>query len=236
MTLPLSVTTPLRHTGWPPIFTSWRATWERAIGITSTGRGNLPSTSTSLLSSMMQTNFAEAAATIFSRVSAAPPPLISTPSAVASSAPSMYRLSGPSALRSSSGTPMARKLSEVRRELETAPESWILRSFSASMSSVTVEPVPMPSTMPLSMYVRAASAARRFFFMGVPISSEQRSEISYPPKQLCPLTRAQLITFEGLLFLSGLFLCYLLLRLLCFRCHDRNLRYRVSPGSEYIHD
>src|SRR5271165_4527533 len=43
-----------------------------------------------------------------------------------------------------------------------------------------------------------------------------------PPKQLCPLTRAQLITFEGLLFLSGLFLGYLLLRLLCFRCHDRN--------------
>ncbi len=47
-------------------------------------------------------------------------------------------------------------------------------------------------------------------------------EISYLQKQLCPLTRAQLITFEGLLFLSGLFLCYLLLRLLCFRCHDRN--------------
>jgi hypothetical protein len=47
-------------------------------------------------------------------------------------------------------------------------------------------------------------------------------EISYPQKQLCPLTRAQLITFEGLLFLSGLFLFSLLLRLLCFRCHDRN--------------
>src|ERR1700690_307385 len=43
-----------------------------------------------------------------------------------------------------------------------------------------------------------------------------------PLKQLCPHMRAQLITFEGLLFLSGLFLSYLLLRLLCFRCHVRN--------------
>jgi len=41
----------------------------------------LPSASTSLVSSMMQTNFAEAAATTFSRVSAAPPPLISAPPA-----------------------------------------------------------------------------------------------------------------------------------------------------------
>ena len=44
MTLPLSVTTPSRQTGCPPIFTSWRATYERAIGITSTGRGKVPST------------------------------------------------------------------------------------------------------------------------------------------------------------------------------------------------
>ena len=38
------------------------------MGITSTGRGNAPSTSTSLESSMMQTKRFEAAATIFSRV------------------------------------------------------------------------------------------------------------------------------------------------------------------------
>ena len=43
------------------------------------------------------------------------------------------------------------ELSEVWRELETAPASWILRSFSTSMSSLTVEPVPMPSTMPSLM-------------------------------------------------------------------------------------
>ncbi len=47
--------------------------------------------------------------------------------------------------------PAAFSFSEVWRELETAPESWILRSFSTSMSWFTVEPVPMPNTMPLSM-------------------------------------------------------------------------------------
>ncbi len=59
------------------------------MGMTSTGSGKAPSTGTSLESSMMQTKRFEAAATTFSRVSAAPPPLISTPSAVASSAPSI---------------------------------------------------------------------------------------------------------------------------------------------------
>src|SRR6266436_7219563 len=106
------------------------------------------------------------------------------------------------------------KACEVWRELDTTPSSCVLRSFSASMSWATVEPVPTPSTIPASMYARAASAARRFF------STDMRNHL--PQKQLCPLTRAQLITFEGLLFLSGLFISYLLLRLLCFRCHDRN--------------
>ena len=46
--------------------------------------------------------------------------------------------------------PRRASFSEVWRELETAPASCILRSFSASMSWFTVEPVPMPSTMPLS--------------------------------------------------------------------------------------
>src|SRR5690606_26599087 len=45
--LPLSVTTPSRHTGWPPVSARIsRATRLRAIGITSTGSGNLPSTLT----------------------------------------------------------------------------------------------------------------------------------------------------------------------------------------------
>ena len=78
---------------------------------------------------MMQTNREAAAATTFSRVSAAPPPLIRAPSAVASSAPSMYRARSPAVLRSSSSIPAARSFSEVWRELETAPESCILRSL-----------------------------------------------------------------------------------------------------------
>jgi hypothetical protein len=49
------------------------------MGITSTGSGKAPRTSTSLVSSMMQTNRLAAAAMTFSRVSAAPPPLISMP-------------------------------------------------------------------------------------------------------------------------------------------------------------
>jgi len=59
------------------------------MGITSTGSGKAPSCSTSLDSSTMQTNLREAAAMIFSRVSAAPPPLMSMPRALAWSAPSM---------------------------------------------------------------------------------------------------------------------------------------------------
>ena len=65
-----------------------RATWERAIGITSTGSGNLPSTPTSFEPSAMQTNFRATAATIFSRVSAPPPPLTMARWRVTSSAPS----------------------------------------------------------------------------------------------------------------------------------------------------
>src|SRR3546814_2531421 len=55
--LPLSVSTPSRQTGCAPVAaTIARATRLRALGMTSTGSGNLPSTSTSLLGSMMQTN------------------------------------------------------------------------------------------------------------------------------------------------------------------------------------
>ena len=55
MWLPLSVTQPPRHTGRPPRRVSSRATSSRAMGITSTGSGNLPSVATSLVSSTMHT-------------------------------------------------------------------------------------------------------------------------------------------------------------------------------------
>ena len=76
ITLPLSVTTPSRHTGSPPSAARRRATWARAIGITSTGSGKRPRVCTSLDSSAMQMKRSAMSATIFSRVSAAPPPLI----------------------------------------------------------------------------------------------------------------------------------------------------------------
>ncbi len=79
---------PSRNFGTPPSLTSSRITSSRAIVITSTGSGNLPSVFTSLVSSQMQMNFCDAPATIFSRVSAPPPPLIMCMCSVISSAPS----------------------------------------------------------------------------------------------------------------------------------------------------
>ena len=74
MMLPLSVTKPSRRRGWPPSAAMARATDSRAIGITSSGSGNLPSVWTSLDSSAMQMKRSATEATIFSRVSAPPPP------------------------------------------------------------------------------------------------------------------------------------------------------------------
>ena len=89
ITLPLSVTTPSRYSGAPPRETNLRPTCERAIGMTSTGNGKVvPKTSTCLLVSTIQINFFAKAATIFSRVNAAPPPLIIIFCGLISSAPS----------------------------------------------------------------------------------------------------------------------------------------------------
>ena len=88
MRLPLSVTKPSRRRGSPPISRSLRATSGTAIGITSTGSGNAPSTSTCFVASTMHTKRREAAAQIFSRVSAPPPPLIRQRCGSNSSAPS----------------------------------------------------------------------------------------------------------------------------------------------------
>ena len=86
--LPLSVLKFSRSTGCALRLSISRPTWLRAIGITSTGSGNLPSTGTSLDASQMQTKVFATAATIFSRVSAPPPPLIMCRCSVISSAPS----------------------------------------------------------------------------------------------------------------------------------------------------
>src|SRR5690606_6853072 len=160
--LPLSVTTPSRHTGWPPVSrTSSRATRLRAIGTTSTGSGKRPSTSTRLDGSTMHTNFAEASAMIFSRVSAAPPPLIRRLRGSHSSAPSTYRPSGPVSLRSRTSMPCPRRRRVLCSELETAPAMRCRIRASASMKKATVEPVPTPTMLPSSTYSMAFSPARR---------------------------------------------------------------------------
>ena len=147
--LPLSVTTPSRHTGWPPVSARMRrATRLRAIGTTSTGSGNLPSTGTCLAGSMMQTKVSLASAMIFSRVSAAPPPLIRRLCGSHSSAPSTYSCSGPAALASSTSMPSALSRALLCSELETAPAMRSLIRPRASMKNATVEPVPTPTIMP----------------------------------------------------------------------------------------
>ena len=79
MNWPLSVTSGRpsfsRSPATPPSAANWRISRCDAIGITSTGSGKAPRVSTSLDSSAMQTKRLDCAATIFSRVSAAPPPL-----------------------------------------------------------------------------------------------------------------------------------------------------------------
>ena len=86
---PLSVTTPGRSVAVPPRAAKRRVTCAAAMAITSTGSGKRPSTGTRLLSSAMQMKRSARSATIFSRVSAAPPPLIMWPRGSISSAPSM---------------------------------------------------------------------------------------------------------------------------------------------------
>ena len=68
-----------RTIGTPPSAVTRRPIAVRAIGTTSIGSGKLPITATRLLASAMHTNTSDTDATIFSRVSAPPPPLIIAP-------------------------------------------------------------------------------------------------------------------------------------------------------------
>ena len=120
------------------------------MGITSTGNGNLPSTSTRLAGSTMQTKRSLASAMIFSRVSAAPPPLIRRRCGSHSSAPSTYSDNGPVALRSITSMPCARRRCVLCSELDTVPAMRSRKRASASMKYATVEPVPTPTIIPSS--------------------------------------------------------------------------------------
>ena len=77
------------------------------------------SASTGLLESAMTTKRSAAAATIFSRRWAPPPPLISQPSGVTWSVPSIAMSSRSSSLNSSTGMPSSRACSSVATEVAT---------------------------------------------------------------------------------------------------------------------
>src|SRR5262245_34707197 len=133
-------------------------------GTTSIGSGKRPSTDTHFDSSAMTTMRAEAEATIFSRSSAPPPPLIKLKSAAISSAPSIVRSSCGISSRLVSGTPRrsasARVASDVGTPITSRPAR--TRSASSSTKCLAVEPLPRPSRMPGRTNSRAAAAAARF--------------------------------------------------------------------------
>src|SRR5579871_566757 len=151
--------------------------------MTSTGTGKAPNLLTSLLSSAITTmRFAEAA-TIFSRSSAPPPPLIKARSESDSSAPSTARSSSPNASNSASGMLSSRDFAAVRSDVGVpmifSPPR--IRSASSSRNRSAVEPVPSPSFIPSSTKSSARAAAARFRAMGSGVvMREQKGESSLP--------------------------------------------------------
>ncbi len=81
----------------------------------------------------MQMNRSARSATIFSRVSAAPPPLIMHPVGSISSAPSMYTGSDSTSFASSTRSPSADRRSVLLIELDTQPRIRCFIEASASM-------------------------------------------------------------------------------------------------------
>ena len=117
--------------------------------------------STGLLESAITTNRSAAAATIFSRVWAPPPPLTSQPSGATWSAPSIAISSRSRSANGSTAIPSSRAARSVRGEVATQRIS-SRRAASAGSRWATVEPVPSPTRIPSSTSSAAASAARCF--------------------------------------------------------------------------
>ena len=117
--------------------------------------------STGLEESAITTKRSAAAATIFSRVWAAPPPLTSQPSGAIWSAPSMAMSKRSMRSKGSTSNPSWRAASSVRGEVATQRRRRERRA-SAGSRKATVEPVPSPTVMPSSTSSAAASAAACF--------------------------------------------------------------------------
>ena len=101
-------------------------------------------------------------ATIFSRVKAAPPPLIMWPRGSISSAPSTYSGSRSTSLASSTRMPWPCRRTVLALLLDTAPAMPSRSVASASMKWFTVDPVPTPMMLPGSTCVSAAWATMAF--------------------------------------------------------------------------
>ena len=133
-------------------------------GTTSMGSGKRPSAGTHLDSSAMTIMRAEEEATIFSRNSAPPPPLIRLKSGAISSAPSMVRSRQGASSRVVSCTPTCSASLRVASDVATAITSSPART--RSPRSLTkwraVEPVPSPSRIPGCTNASARAAAARF--------------------------------------------------------------------------
>ena len=93
---------------------------------------------------------ADAAATIFSRNSAPPPPLMTVRSGAISSAPSTVRSSSGVSSSVDSGTPRRSASARVASDVGTPTMSSPARTRAASSSTKcrAVEPVPRPNRMP----------------------------------------------------------------------------------------
>ena len=133
-------------------------------GITSTGSGKRPRTSTHLVSSAITIMRSDAAATIFSRNSAPPPPLIRLSAGSTSSAPSIVRSRWSISSSVVSGIPHASAWARVASDVGTPMTFMPARTFSPSRSTkcFAVEPVPSPSFMPSRTSSSARAAAWRF--------------------------------------------------------------------------
>src|SRR6266571_2796988 len=134
-------------------------------GWTSTGTGAfVPSRGTSFDASTITMNRFDAAATIFSRNSAPPRPLIRSSFGSTSSAPSTHRSTEGRSSSEVSGIPSSFAASAVANEVGTPLRSTPSRTSRATPSrkNRAVEPVPSPRTMPGLTYASAASAAFRF--------------------------------------------------------------------------
>src|SRR5947209_12625584 len=161
-----------------PSTSSAAAAFFQPNGWTSTGQGVLvPRRRTSLESSMMTTNFFDAAATIFSRNKAPPIPLIRSSFGSTSSAPSTVRSSQKLSSSEVNGIPNCFASSAVSSDVGTPFSSIPLatRRPTPARKCRAVDPVPRPRTIPGFTYARAASAAFRF-------SSSREAILRSPPQ------------------------------------------------------